>query len=201
MKVLVGCEFSGIVREAFKKLGHDTWSCDFEPTETHGNHYQGDVLDIINDGWDLAIFHPPCTYLTITGNKWFKDEYKDRFPTRQKDREDAIRFFLLLKDAPINKICIENPVGVMSSVWRKPDQIIQPYQFGHAEPKKTCLWLKNLPLLTPTNIVEPDYFVSKSGKKLASWYYKPSPSLERQKMRNRTFVGIAEAFANQWGKC
>jgi len=206
MNILIACEFSGIVREAFTAKGHNAVSCDLEQTEMQGQHIKGDVLEILHweisggrPRWDLMIAHPPCTYLTITGNKWFKPEYKDRFPNREQDREKAVEFFMSLANANIPRICIENPVGIMSTRWRKPDQIIQPFQFGHSEPKKTCLWLKGLPLLKPTKIVEPEYRISKSGKKLAKWYYEPSPSPERQKIRNRTFQGIADAFADQWG--
>ena len=201
MKVIVACEYSGTVREAFRKLGHDAWSCDLEP-DVNGSyyHYQADVQDILGcQKWDLLIAHPPCTYLTITGNKWFKPEYADRFPDRQQQRELAKQFFMFLATySSIPLRCIENPVGIMSTSYRKPDQIIQPYQFGHREPKKTCLWLTGLPLLKPTKLVEPDYFTSKSGKRLARWYYMPSPSPERQKMRNKTFNGIADAMADQW---
>lgn len=202
MKILIACEFSGTVREAFKKLGHDVLSCDLEPTDIPGNHYQGDIMDIINDGWDMMIAHPPCTYLTVTGNKWFKDEYKDRFPTRQQDRKDAIKFFMQLANAPIDKIAIENPIGIMSSTWKKPDQIIQPWQYGHEATKSTCLWLKNLPLLIPTKVVNKGEFVTfKSGKRMTKWYADAashSPK-ERAKIRNKTFQGIADAMADQWG--
>lgn len=201
MKILIACEFSGVVRTAFEKLGHDVTSCDFEPTDIPGKHYQGDVMDIINDGWDLMVAHPPCTFLTVTGNKWFNDEYKDRFPTRQQDREDAKAFFLALANAPIDRIAVENPIGIMSSYWRKPDQIIQPWQFGHNMSKSTCLWLKNLPLLTPTDIVDKGEFVTfKSGKRMTKWYSdaaKFDPKT-RTKIRNTTFQGIADAMADQW---
>lgn len=199
MKILIACEFSGTVREAFRKKDHDAWSCDIVDSDIPGQHIKGDVLDVINDGWDMMIGFPPCTYLTVTGNKWFKPEYADRFPDRPQQRDAAINFFQSLYNAPIDKIAIENPVGIMSTILRKPDQIVQPFQFGHPEPKKTCLWLKNLPLLVPTEIVEPEYFISKSGKKLASWYFKPSNTPERAKMRNKTFQGIADAMAEQWG--
>jgi len=200
MNVLVACEFSGVVREAFTKRGHNAWSCDLLPTEIEGKHYQGNVLDMLTDSWDLVIAHPPCTYLTVTGNKWFKPEYQDRFPRREQQRKEAIEFFLEFTDLEhINKVAIENPVGIMSTIWRKPDQIIQPFQFGHKEPKKTCLWLKNLPKLEPTNIVEPEYIVTKSGKRVPKWYYEPSYTKERQLMRERTFQGIADAMAEQWG--
>lgn len=202
MKILIACEFSGTVRDAFTKLGHDVTSCDLEPSETPGKHYQGDVLDIINDGWDLMIAHPPCTYLTVTGNKWFKPEYKDRFPTREQDRLDAIKFFETLANANIPKIAIENPIGIMSRVYRKPDQIIQPWMFGHECTKSTCLWLKGLPLITPTNVVSKGEFVTyKSGKRMTKWYAdaaKFDPKT-RAKLRNKTFQGIADAFADQWG--
>ena len=202
MKVLVACEFSGTVREAFAAKGHDAWSCDIEPTDIPGNHYQGDVKDILKEGWDMMIAHPPCTYLTVTGNKWFKPEYKDRFPTRQQDREDAIKFFMMLAEAPIDKIVIENPIGIMSTTYKKPNQIIHPWQFGHEASKSTCLWIKGLPNLEPTNIVGKGEFVTyKSGKRMTKWYAdaaSKSPK-ERAKIRNTTFTGIAQAMANQWG--
>ena len=203
LKVLVACEFSGTVREAFAKRGHDAWSCDLEPTDVLGNHYQGSILDILDGGgWDLMIAHPPCTYLTVTGNKWMKDEYKDRFPTRKQDRKDAIEFFMRLANANIPMIAVENPIGIMSTTWRKPDQIIHPWQFGHEASKSTCLWLKNLPKLNPTNIVGKGEFIEyKSGKRMTKWYadaasLKPK---ERAKIRNKTFQGIADAMATQWG--
>lgn len=206
MNVLVACEFSGVVREAFRKRGHNAWSCDLLPTEIQGNHYQMDLLELLfwdssrnTSYWDLMIAHPPCTYLAVTGNKWFNPEYKDRFPDREQQRDDAIEFFMKIATSTIPRIAIENPVGIMSTLWRKPDQIIQPFQFGHPEPKKTCLWLKNLPKLEPTAIVEPEYFTSKSGKRLAKWYFQPSNTPERKKMREKTFEGIAEAMADQWG--
>ena len=203
MKILIACEFSGTVREAFTKLGHDVTSCDLEPTSLPGKHYQGSVLDILNDGWDMMVAHPPCTYLTVTGNKWFKEEYKDRFPNRQQDRKDAIEFFMALVNANIPKIVIENPIGIMSTIYQKPSQIIQPWQFGHEASKSTCLWIKGLPLLKPTNIVSKGEFVTfKSGKRMTKWYAdaaKYSPK-ERAKIRNTTFQGIADAMADQWGK-
>ena len=202
MKVLIACEFSGVVRDAFTKLGHDATSCDLVATDKPGKHYEGSVLDILNDGWDLMIAHPPCTYLTVTGNKWFKPEYKDRFPTRQQDRKDAIEFFMALVNAPIEKIAIENPIGIMSTTYRKPDQIIQPYQFGHSMSKSTCLWLKNLPLLKHTNIVDKGEFITyKSGKRCSKWYADAAkhPPEIRAKIRNTTFQGIADAMAQQWG--
>jgi hypothetical protein len=181
VKVLVACEFSGIVREAFAKRGHDAWSCDLLPTEIPGQHYQGDVREHIDEGWDILIAHPYCTYTAVSGAKWF---YK-----RKKEQEEAIKFFMFFVNAPINKICIEHPISIMSTVYRKPDQIIQPWQFGHGETKATCLWYKNLPLLKPTNIV--------SGREAR--IHKEPPSPERWKNRSRTYQGIANAMAEQWG--
>ncbi len=146
IKVLVGCEFSGIVRDAFAALGHNAWSCDLLPTTSPGKHIQGDVLEVLEDNWDLAIFHPPCTHLASSGARWFKD--------KQEEQAAALEFIRRLLNAPIAKIALENPVGVISTKIRKPDQIIQPYQFGHPESKRTCLWLKSLPKLKPTNILE-----------------------------------------------
>ena len=202
MRVLIACEFSGTVRDAFIGGGHEAMSCDLEPTSTPGPHYQGSVLNIIDDGWDLLIAHPPCTYLTVTGNKWFKPEYADRFPTRHKDREDAVDFFMKLVNANIPKIAIENPIGVMSTRYQKPTQVVHPWQFGHEASKSTCLWLKNLPPLSSTNIVGKGEFVTfKSGKRMTKWYADAaslSPK-ERAKVRNTTFQGIADAMADQWG--
>ena len=204
MKVLVACEFSGAVRDAFIGGGHEAMSCDLLPNETPGPHYQGSVMDILNDGWDLMIAHPPCTYLTLTGNKWFKPEFAERFPTRQRDREDAIEFFMALVNAPIPKIAIENPIGIMSSRYCKPSQIIQPWQYGHETTKATCLWLKGLPNLVPTNIVSKgEVVISKSGNRMSRWYYEtsklPLKGGIRAKARSVTFQGIADAMADQWG--
>lgn len=202
MKVLVACEFSQTVTKAFREKGHEAYSCDIVDCEFNPEwHIKGDASLIINQGWDLMIAHPPCTYLTVTGNKWMKPEYRDRFPDRPKQREDAIAFFKMLYEADIPKIAIENPIGIMSTVLRKPDQIIQPYQFGHSASKSTCLWLKGLPNLKPTNIVEKGEFITyKSGKRMSKWYAEAaskSPE-ERAKIRNRTFQGIADAMADQW---
>jgi hypothetical protein len=204
MRVLVACEFSGAVRDAFIGGGHDAMSCDLLPNETPGPHYQGSVMDILNDGWDLMIAHPPCTYLTLTGNKWFRPEYAERFPTRHKDREDAVEFFMALANAPIPRIAIENPIGIMSSRYRKPNQIIQPWEYGHETTKATCLWLKGLPNLVPTNIVSKgEVVISKSGNRMSRWYYETSKiTLKgglRAKARSVTFQGIADAMASQWG--
>ena len=183
MKVLIGCEFSGIVREAFRKRGHDTWSCDLLDTEIPGQHYKGDVRDMLSQSWDLAIFHPPCNDLAVSGARWFPEKRANG------KQQAAIAFFLLCANANIQKIAVENPIGIMSSLYRKPDQIIQPWQFGHGEVKATCLWLKGLQPLTPTNIVP--------GRE-ARVHLMP-PSADRWKNRSRTFTGIAEAMARQWG--
>lgn len=180
MKVPVGCEYSGIVRDAFLALGHEALSCDLLPSERHGPHYQGDVRDILGDGWDIAIFHPPCTHLAVSGARWFK--YK------RQEQAEALDFVRLLMSADIPRIAIENPVSVISSHIRKPDQIIQPWQFGHGETKATCLWLKSLPLLRPTQIVD--------GRAARIHHMPPSP--ERWKERSRTYEGIAKAMAAQW---
>jgi hypothetical protein len=196
MKVLVACEYSGTVRDAFIAKGHDAMSCDLLPTDKPGPHYQGDVFDIINDGWDLMIAHPPCTHLASSGARHFKQKRKDG---RQ---QQGIDFFMQIVNAPINKIAVENPVGIMSSLYRKPDQIIEPYQFGHQTTKKTCLWLKGLSLLKPTNIVSKgEVKTFSSGKRMSLWYYNSgqlSPK-ERELVRNKTFQGIANAMAEQWG--
>lgn len=205
MKVLVACEYSGRVRDAFIRGGHDAMSCDLVPTDAPGPHYQGDVMDIINDGWDLLIAFPPCTYLTLTGNKWFKPEFADRFPERHQQRKDAVNFFMKIATMPIPKIAIENPIGVMSRIYRKPDQIIQPWQFGFPTTKATCLWLKGLPTLKPTNIVDKgEVVISKSGNRMSKWYYEtsklPLKNGARAKARSVTFQGVADAMADQWGK-
>ncbi len=181
MKVLIGCEFSGIVATAFSKRGHSVLSCDLLPREIPGTHCRGDVRKLFNDGWDIMIAFPPCTHLAVSGARWFKD--------RQKEQQEAIEFFMTFVNAPIEKICIENPIGIMSTKYRKPDQIIQPWQFGHGETKSTCLWVKNLPLLKPTNIV--------TGREPR--IHKEPPSKDRWKNRSRFYWGIGEAMAEQWG--
>tara|TARA_R110002051_G_scaffold75977_1_gene138772 strand:+ start:9 stop:665 length:657 start_codon:yes stop_codon:yes gene_type:complete len=193
MKVLVACEYSGVVRSAFATLGHDAWSCDILPTDIEGNHYQGDVSNILDQGWDLMIAHPPCQYLSVSGNRWMNEQ-----PDRQQHRDKALDFVRLLMAAPIEKIAIENPISVISSQIRKPDQIIQPYMFGHQARKTTCLWLKGLPLLVPTDIVgQGEIHTTKSGKRIPKWYNLP-PSKDRSKIRSKTFEGIAAAMASQW---
>lgn len=192
MKVLIACEFSGTVREAFRAKGHDAWSCDLLPTEIVGKHYDCDVLTILDKGWDLMIAHPPCTYLAVSGLHWNK-----KFPSRAKLTEEALQFVQKLLNAPIPRIALENPVSCISTRIRKPDQIIQPYQFGHDASKKTCLWLKNLPPLTPTKIIEP--VNGRWGNQTASGQNKLAPSPDRWKLRSKTYQGIAEAMAEQWG--
>ena len=179
-------------------------SCDLVPTDAPGPHYQGDVMDIINEGWDLLIAFPPCTYLTLTGNKWFKPEFANRFPERHQQRKDAVNFFMKIANMPIPKIAIENPIGVMSRIYRRPDQIIQPWQFGFPTTKATCLWLKGLPTLKPTNIVDKgEVVISKSGNRMSKWYYEtsklPLKDGTRAKARSVTFQGVADAMADQWG--
>lgn len=191
MKVLVACEYSGVVRDAFRALGHDAVSCDLLPTDVEGPHYQGDVRDILADGFDLMIAHPPCTHLAVSGARWFKDKVEEQ--------REALDFVRLLMDAPIPRIAIENPVSVISSRIRKPDQIIQPWMFGHEATKTTCLWLKNLPQLMPTDVVgKGARHVTKSGRSLPDWYNLP-PSPDRWKIRSATSAGIAQAMAQQWG--
>ena len=203
MRILVGCEESGIVRDAFRKLGHDAWSCDILPCSGDPTyHLQMDIFEAVKlKQWDMAIFHPPCTYLTITGNKWMKPEFKDRFPDRIQQRKDAIKFFIDLYNVDIPKIAIENPVGVMSSEWRKPDQYIQPYYFGDPHSKKTGLWLKNLPKLVPTDIVEPQFYIYKNGGRDPIWHVETMrlPAAERSTARSKTFQGFANQMAEQWG--
>ena len=181
MRVLIACEFSGTVRDAFAALGHDAWSCDVLPTESRGKHLQGDVRQYLGNGWDMMIAHPPCTHLAVSGARWFKD--------KQQEQAEALEFVRTLLDAPIERIALENPVSVISSRIRKPDQVIQPWQFGHGEVKATCLWLKNLPKLQPTQVVD--------GRHPACWLASPGP--DRWKIRSKTYAGIANAMASQWG--
>jgi hypothetical protein len=182
MKVLIACEYSGAVRDAFLARGHEAMSCDLLPTEKPGPHYQGPVQNILGDGWDLLIAHPPCTHLAVSGARWFKH--------KQDEQAEALAFVRLLLNAPIPRIALENPISIISSRFRKPDQIIQPWQYGHGETKATCLWLKGLPPLTPTNIVD--------GREAR--IHKMSPGPDRWKERSRTYQGIADAMASQWGR-
>lgn len=181
VKILVACEYSGIVRDAFSALGFDAWSCDLLPTEKPGNHIQGDVTTILCDGWDLMIAHPPCTHLAVSGARWFRE--------KKEQQKESLDFVRLLLNAPIPHIAIENPVSIISSHIRKPNQIIQPWQFGHGETKATCLWLRRLPRLMPTSIVD--------GREQR--IHKMPPGPDRWKERSRTFPGIADAMAKQWG--
>jgi site-specific DNA-cytosine methylase len=176
----VACEFSGVVRDAFTAQGHRAASCDILPSETPGEHYEKDVREILDLGWDLMIAHPPCTHLAVSGARWFKD--------KKAEQAEALEFVRLLLDAPIERIALENPVSIILSRIRKPNQVIQPWQFGHGETKATCLWLKNLPKLAPTNIVD--------GREAR--IHRMSPGPDRWKERSRTFLGIAQAMAAQW---
>ena len=188
MKILIACEESAVVREAFKAKGHDAWSCDILPTAIPGNHYQCDIGDVLNMDWGMIIAFPPCTHLCVSGARWFPEKIKDG---RQ---QQGIDFFMLFANANCDKIAIENPIGIMSSKYKKPTQIIQPFYFGDTERKTTCLWLKNLPKLKPTNIVEPIF--SKSGlTKTHIGYGKGRNS----SLRSKTFPETAKAMAEQWG--
>ena len=190
MKVLIACEYSGAVRDAFINNGHDAMSCDLLPTDVDGPHYQGDVFDVINDGWDLMIAHPPCTHLAVSGARWFKDKVKEQ--------AESLEFVRRLMDAPIDKMAIENPISIISSRIRKPEQIIQPWMFGHPEAKATCLWLKGLPTLSATDVLtkpECGYWSNQTP----SGQNKLGPSKDRWKERSKTYQGIADAMANQWG--
>lgn len=189
MKILIACEFSGIVREAFKAKGHDAWSCDLLPSETPGNHIQDDVLKHLDEGWDMMIAHPPCTYLASSGLHWNK-----RISGRQEKTERALEFVKTLLDAPIKQIALENPVGCISSRIMKPTQIIQPWMFGEDASKATCLWLKNLPPLISTDIIKKPRYSNQT----VSGQNKLPPSEHRAKDRSRTYCGIAQAMAEQW---
>lgn len=204
MKVLVACEESQRVCIAFRNKGHEAYSCDIlECSGGHPEwHIQDDVLKHLNENFDLIIAHPPCTYLTVAANKYYNiEKYGNKAEERKKERQKAIEFFMKFTELKCQKVCIENPIGVMSSFYCKPTQIIQPYQFGHSERKATCLWLKGLPALKPTNIVTPDIIKLKSGKTDSRLHYETLnlPAKERAKIRSKTFEGIALAMAEQWG--
>jgi len=191
MRILVACEYSGRVREAFRKLGHDAWSCDLLPSDDNSPfHIQGDVLEQLDKGWDLMVAHPPCTYLASSGLHWNK-----RIPGREDKTLEALEFIRVLMEAPIEKIALENPIGRISSAVRKPDQIIQPWQFGEDASKSTCLWLKNLPKLEATNIIKKDRYANQT----ASGQNNLAPGINRWKLRSTTYQGIADAIATQWG--
>jgi hypothetical protein len=192
MRVLVACEYSGVVRDAFIAKGHDAMSCDLLPTDSPGPHYQGDVFDIINDGWaQLMVAHPPCTHLAVSGARHFAAKRESGV------QQEALEFVRRLLDAPIDRIALENPVSIISSQIRKPDQIVQPWMFGHPETKSTCLWLKNLPLLTETNNVREYMMTLPKSERNRIHYASPGP--ERWKLRSTTYTGIAAAMAEQWG--
>ncbi len=193
MRVLVACEYSGRVRDAFIAKGHEAVSCDLLPTEVPGPHHIGDVTELLSVGWDLMIAHPPCTHLAVSGSRWFKDKVGEQ--------AEALLFVQMLLDAPISKIALENPIGVISTRIRKPDQIVQPWQFGHDASKSTCLWLKGLPPLLPTKIVDPRIVLGQKrwGNQTNSGQNRLGPSPDRWKERSRTYEGIAQAMADQWG--
>lgn len=204
MKVLVACEESQVVTKEFRALGHEAYSCDLQPCSGgHPEwHLQQDVIPLLDKEWDLLIAHPPCIYLTVTGNRWFDiEKFGEKAKERHKNRKEAIDFFMKFANAKCERIAIENPVCVMSSQWRKPDQIIEPFYFGDRAKKRTCLWLKNLPKLVPTNIVDKGEMIECKRGLMAKWYYdalKLKPK-DRSKIRSRTFSGIAKGMASQWG--
>lgn len=205
LKVLVGCEESQAVTKAFRLLGFEAYSCDLLPSSGgHPEwHLQEDVFEVIKSNkWDLGIFHPECTRLTVTANKWYKPEYSSRFPNIHKEREEAVEFFMKLVNSNIKHVAIENPIGIMSTRHRKPDQIIQPYHFGDTERKSTCLWLKNLPKLIHTDVVEPEIIYHQSGRTDGKLHFETLrlPKEERRKARSVTFPGIAKAMAEQWSE-
>jgi len=206
VKILVACEESQAVTKEFRKLGHEAYSCDILPCSGgHAEwHIQKDIKEVLQNNWDMIIAFPPCTYLTVTGNRWFNiEKYGEKAIKRHKDRKDAITFFMMIANANCKKIVIENPIGVMSTIWKKPEQIIQPFYFGHEARKATCLWIKGLPNLVPTNIVEPRIITLKNGKTFSEDYMKGvkrSKAGEASVERSKTYAGIAKAMAEQWGK-
>jgi hypothetical protein len=203
-RILVACESSGRVRDAFAARGWDAWSCDLLPSEAAGNHIQGDVLPVLREPWDMVVAHPPCTYLTVSANGWLKDQ-----PTRKSGAlvgaarraavEDAVRFFMACYEANTPRVCVENPIGVMSTRFRAPDQVIQPWMFGHGETKATCFWLRGLPLLQRTHR-RGDLFCAEEPTERAQRLHRLSPGPNRWKERSRTFAGVASAMADQWGE-
>lgn len=215
MRALVACEFSAIVRDAFRARGHDAWSCDLRETDGDPEyHIRCNVIDILDDGWDLMIAHPPCVYLTVSAEWAYKDHQTKKIKPgtligkdRRQAREQAVKFFMDLANAPIERIAIENPIGVMSTRWRDPDQFIQPYEYGENAGKRTCLWLKNLPRLKPTALYSPRLALSKDGRSYAlrwgnqtdSGQNRFPPSENRGKLRSATYKGWAHAMAEQWG--
>ena len=197
MKILVACEYSGIVRNSFVKLGHKAISCDILPSETPGEHIQDNIYNVNLKKFDLLIAFPPCTYLTVSGARWFYDK---RYPDRFNKQKESLKLVKYLLNAPVEKICIENPIGAISTKIKKPTQIIQPYYFGDKVSKSTCLWLKNLPKLKPTKLVNPNWVYMKNGKRMSEFFYNSFKLTDRSKYRSKTFPGIAKAMANQWGK-
>ena len=218
MKILVACEESQTITKELRALGHEAYSCDILPCSGgHPEwHREQDVFEVIDEGWDMMIAHPPCTFLSVSGAKWYyhpEDKHlptserrpHPNFPNRAQDREDAAEFFMKLSRAPIDKIAIENPIGIMSTRWRKPNEIVQPYMFGDAATKTTCFWTKGLPKLVPTDVVgKGERMVFKSGKSMPLWYAealtKAKTKAERQTLRSKTFIGMAKAIADQWTK-
>jgi site-specific DNA-cytosine methylase len=197
MKILIACEESGKVRDAFRSMGHEAISCDILPTRSHPEwHIQGDVLPLLKKRWDMVIAFPPCTHLAVSGAAWFEEKRKD-------GRQQAgIDFFMACVDVNAPRVCIENPVGIMSTIYRKPDQIVQPYEFGHPQSKKTCFWVKGLPPLKPTKLVKREKFYTAPSGKRYGQFWKDTfslPAAERAKIRSETFQGIADAMAAQWG--
>lgn len=193
LRVIVGCEMSGVVRDSFAALGHDAWSCDLLPSERPGKHLQCDVLSVLDQGWDIGIFHPPCDYLTVSGNRWFSDTAKARpgvltGQARREAQARAVEFVKALWNCSIPRVCIENPIGRLSTLWRKPSQTIQPFQFGDPFRKATCLWLRGLPLLKPTSNLT-------TGEQTV---WKMPPGAKRKQLRSMTYPGIARAFAEQF---
>lgn len=206
MKVLVACEESQAVTIELRRLGHEAYSCDIQPCSGgHPEwHLQQDVTELLKQNWDMVIAHPPCTFLTVTGNRWFNVErYGEKAVKRMKDREEAVEFFMLFADLPhVPRVAIENPIGIMSTRWRKPDQVVHPYHFGDPARKATCWWLKGLEPLEPTDVVEPEIIRYKNGKGTDNpWHMETMklPPAERAKARSKTFPGIARAIAEQWG--
>jgi site-specific DNA-cytosine methylase len=214
-KALVACEYSGSVRDVLAAKGFYAVSCDILPTEANGIHYQGDVMDILDDGWDLLIGHPPCTYLAVSGARWlYHTEDKElpkedrrrhpKYPNRLQDQKAALDFFMSLYNADIKFVALENPVSMLSSMFRKPNQVVQPYWFGDDAEKKTCFWTKGLPNLEKTDIVKPTRVTTPSGKSYSKWWWDtcllPTKGGIRAHARNKTFSGIAKAIGDQWGE-
>lgn len=199
MRILIGCEESGVLRRLFRESGHDAYSCDLIDSRDNSEfHLKCDLLSVLDQEWDMIIAHPPCTFVTNTAARWL---YDSRYPTRQQDALDSIKFIDTIWNAPIQKKCVENPIGMLSTKWKKPTQIVQPFHFGDDASKATCLWLDNLPKLIPTNIVDVTYITTTTGKRFSKWYWDTSclPLKDRARVRSETFLGIGRAMVNQWG--